>query len=61
MRPSSRLFHVAGLSKNDQVKANAPRRPLPSIDVEIEGHDSTQPSGVTGEAWHKARGWASED
>ena len=60
MRPSTRLFHV-GDTKSEHAEAQSKRQPLPSIDLDLSGDEGAAPPGVTGEAWHKARGWASED
>ena len=60
MRPSTRLFHVRGIQKADSTKSEPQRQPMPNLDIDISW-DEAAPPGVTFEAWHKARGWASED
>src|SRR5262249_15072030 len=58
MRPTSRLFSVDP-PKSEKTAPSA-RPPLPSVELEVSWDDEA-PRGVTSEAWHKARGWASED
>jgi hypothetical protein len=58
-RPSTKLFTVGDWTKPDKPAASAPRPNQPSVfDLDL---DEDVAPGVTAEAWHKARGWASED
>jgi hypothetical protein len=59
-RPSTKLFHVGGLTKAEKPADAAPRPRQASVSFEFVLDDDASP-GVTAEAWHKARGWASED
>jgi hypothetical protein len=61
MRPSSRLFHVADPAKDAPVEPPSVRSRLPSLHGEGTAEQVSAAPGVSGEAWHKARGWASED